>query len=193
MYDLILRGGTVVDGKRSQPYAADICIREGRIARIAPEGGEEAREVVDVSGLAVAPGFIDIHTHSDACPLVDYEPESKLHQGITTEITGNCGTSILPSLPENSREIVQYFFDDTSTVSYTHLDVYKRQVLCNPWMGTVYPIGGRGERFQAVSYTHLDVYKRQTTDPWGSISPPRRTSSSTRGRRTGPSSTMTTS
>ena len=39
MYDLILRGGTVVDGKRSQPYAADICIREGRIARIAPEGG----------------------------------------------------------------------------------------------------------------------------------------------------------
>ena len=97
MYDLILRGGTVVDGKRSQPYAADICIREGRIARIAPEGGEEAREVVDVSGLAVAPGFIDIHTHSDACPLVDYEPESKLHQGITTEITGNCGTSILPS------------------------------------------------------------------------------------------------
>lgn len=42
MYDLILRGGTVVDGKRSQPYAADICIREGRIARIAPEGGEEA-------------------------------------------------------------------------------------------------------------------------------------------------------
>ena len=64
MYDLILRGGTVVDGKRSQPYAADICIREGRIARIAPEGGEEAREVVDVSGLAVAPGFIAIVYHS---------------------------------------------------------------------------------------------------------------------------------
>ena len=110
MYDLILRGGTVVDGKRSQPYAADICIREGRIARIAPEGGEEAREVVDVSGLAVAPGFIDIHTHSDACPLVDYEPESKLHQGITTEITGNCGISILPSTPESRDEIGRYFF-----------------------------------------------------------------------------------
>lgn len=128
MYDLILRGGTVVDGKRSQPYAADICIREGRIARIAPEGGEEAREVVDVSGLAVAPGFIDIHTHSDACPLVDYEPESKLHQGITTEITGNCGTSILPSLPENSREIVQYFFDDTSMFSQVVLNEKDRSL-----------------------------------------------------------------
>ena len=128
MYDLILRGGTVVDGKRSQPYAADICIREGRIARIAPEGGEEAREVVDVSGLAVAPGFIDIHTHSDACPLVDYEPESKLHQGITTEITGNCGISILPSLPENSREIVQYFFDDTSMFSQVVLNEKDRSL-----------------------------------------------------------------
>ena len=109
MYDLILRGGTVVDGTRSRPYAADVCIRDGRIARIAPDAGEEAREVVDVSGLTVAPGFIDIHSHSDACPLLSFQPESKLFQGITTEITGNCGTSILPSLPENSREIVQYF------------------------------------------------------------------------------------
>ena len=128
MYDLILRGGTVVDGKRSQPYAADICIREGRIARIAPEGGEEAREVVDVSGLAVAPGFIDIHSHSDACPLLSFQPESKLFQGITTEITGNCGTSILPSLPENSREIVQYFFDDTSMFSQVVLNEKDRSL-----------------------------------------------------------------
>ena len=128
MYDLILRGGTVVDGKRSQPYAADICIREGRIARIAPEGGEEAREVVDVSGLTVAPGFIDIHSHSDACPLLSFQPESKLFQGITTEITGNCGTSILPSLPENSREIVQYFFDDTSMFSQVVLNEKDRSL-----------------------------------------------------------------
>ena len=77
---------------------------------------------------AVAPGFIDIHTHSDACPLVDYEPESKLHQGITTEITGNCGTSILPSLPENSREIVQYFFDDTSMFSQVVLNEKDRSL-----------------------------------------------------------------
>ena len=128
MYDLILRGGTVVDGKRSQPYAADICIREGRIARIAPDAGEEAREVVDVSGLTVAPGFIDIHSHSDACPLLSFQPESKLFQGITTEITGNCGTSILPSLPENSREIVQYFFDDTSMFSQVVLNEKDRSL-----------------------------------------------------------------
>ena len=128
MYDLILRGGTVVDGTRSRPYAADVCIRDGRIARIAPDEGEEAREVVDVSGLTVAPGFIDIHSHSDACPLLSFQPESKLFQGITTEITGNCGTSILPSLPENSREIVQYFFDDTSMFSQVVLNEKDRSL-----------------------------------------------------------------
>ena len=128
MYDLILRGGTVVDGTRSRPYAADVCIRDGRIARIAPDAGEEAREVVDVSGLTVAPGFIDIHSHSDACPLLSFQPESKLFQGITTEITCNCGTSILPSLPENSREIVQYFFDDTSMFSQVVLNEKDRSL-----------------------------------------------------------------
>ena len=65
MYDLILRGGTVVDGKRSQPYAADICIREGRIARIAPEGGEEAREVVDAL-LACGPRSVVITSGLEA-------------------------------------------------------------------------------------------------------------------------------
>ena len=65
MYDLILRGGTVVDGKRSQPYAADICIREGRIARIAPEGGEEAREVVDAL-LACGPRSVGITSGLEA-------------------------------------------------------------------------------------------------------------------------------
>ena len=65
MYDLILRGGTVVDGKRSQPYAADICIREGRIACIAPEGGEEAREVVDAL-LACGPRSVVITSGLEA-------------------------------------------------------------------------------------------------------------------------------
>ena len=65
MYDLILRGGTVVDGTRSRPYAADVCIRDGRIARIAPEGGEEAREVVDAL-LACGPRSVVITSGLEA-------------------------------------------------------------------------------------------------------------------------------
>lgn len=112
MYDLVLKNGTVVDGTRRKPYCANVCIKGGRIARITQESVEDAAEILDVSGKTVSPGFIDIHSHSDACPLVDYTPESKLYQGITTEITGNCGISILPSTPENYEAIGQYFFSE---------------------------------------------------------------------------------
>lgn len=111
MYDLILKNGLVADGSRAKPYRADICIQNGRIAKIAGQTDEKAKRVLDVAGLVVAPGFIDIHSHSDACPLVDYPVESKLCQGVTTEITGNCGISILPNTPECWRANQEYFFN----------------------------------------------------------------------------------
>ena len=88
MYDLILKNGLVADGGRAKPYRADVCIQNGCVAKITRQLDETANTVLDVAGLVVAPGFIDIHSHSDACPLVDYPVESKLYQGITTEITG---------------------------------------------------------------------------------------------------------
>ena len=113
MYDLLLKNGCVVDGSRGKPYHANVCVQDGRIARITSVREiPEAEEVLDVSGLVVAPGFIDIHSHSDACPLVDYEPESKLYQGVTTEIVGNCGTSILPNVPERLAASQEYFFSE---------------------------------------------------------------------------------
>ena len=78
MYDLILKNGLVADGSRAKPYRADICIQNGRIAKIAGQTDEKAKRVLDVAGLVVAPGFIDIHSHSDACPLVDYPVELSL-------------------------------------------------------------------------------------------------------------------
>ena len=110
MYDLVLTGGTIVDGTRAKAYVADVCIKDGKIAEITEKFTGESKEVVDISGKTVSPGFINIHSHSDACPLVDYEPESKLYQGVTTEITGNCGISILPSTPESNATISEYFF-----------------------------------------------------------------------------------
>ena len=109
MYDLVLSGGLVVDGTRAKPYLANVCIQDGRIAKITPDPVSDAKEILDVSGQAVAPGFIDIHAHSDASPLVDYPVESKLAQGVTTEIVGNCGISNLPATPEHWEEIEQYF------------------------------------------------------------------------------------
>ena len=112
MYDLVLKNGLIVDGTRSKPYQANVCVQDGKIVKITQEEQLEAKEILDVSGMAVSAGFIDIHSHSDACPLVDYAPESKLYQGVTTEIVGNCGVSILPSSPERQEEIEQYFFSE---------------------------------------------------------------------------------
>lgn len=101
MYDLILRGGLVVDGSGDTPYYADVCIKDGRISCITRDTGSNAEKVIDVAGRVVAPGFIDIHTHSDASPMLEYITESKIAQGVTTEITGNCGRSHFPATPES--------------------------------------------------------------------------------------------
>ena len=78
MYDLIIRNGTVVDGTRAPAYQADVCVKDGRIAAIAPDVQAEAKQVVDAAGKIVSPGFLDIHSHSDVCPLVKFDVESKL-------------------------------------------------------------------------------------------------------------------
>ena len=102
MYDIILTGGLVVDGSGEKPYKANVCIRDGKIACITQENFP-AKETVDVSGLAVTPGFIDTHSHADTAHLKDYPVYSQVAQGVTTEIAGNCGTSIMPAFPEKGQ------------------------------------------------------------------------------------------
>jgi len=109
VYDIVLKGGTVVDGLRSLPFVADVCIKDGRIGAIEDSYTGAAKQQVDVAGRIVSPGFIDIHSHSDASPLVSYETESKLYQGVTLEIVGNCGISISPASPERRNAITEYF------------------------------------------------------------------------------------
>lgn len=94
MYDLIIKGGRIADGSRLPIYASDICIKDGKIAEITREQ-RESRETLDASGKIVAPGFIDLHSHSDSQPFVSYDAESKLAQGVTLELVGNCGGSRL--------------------------------------------------------------------------------------------------
>ncbi|MDB4873486.1 MAG: N-acyl-D-amino-acid deacylase [Gemmatimonadales bacterium] len=102
MADLILRGGTIVDGTGRPAREGDVVVRAGRVARLLPPGGsrEEARTVVDVSGLVVAPGFIDMHAHSDLAVIEDPGHEAKVLQGVTTEVVGQDGLSYAPATPE---------------------------------------------------------------------------------------------
>ncbi len=101
MYDILLKNGTVMDGTGTRAYKADVAVRGGKIAAVAETIDEGlASEAVDVKGLTVTPGFIDIHSHSDVVFLADDRGEGKLFQGVTSELSGQCGFSVFPCLPE---------------------------------------------------------------------------------------------
>ncbi len=100
-YDLLFRGATVVDGTGAAPATADVAVAHGRIAAVGALGPDaSAARVVEAEGLVLAPGFIDIHTHSDVSLLAASAGESKARQGVTTEVVGNCGFSAYPVDPD---------------------------------------------------------------------------------------------
>ena len=96
MYDLLIRHGTVVDGTGAPRFVADVAVRDGKIAAVAPRLEGEAVQVIDATGRMVSPGFIDWHSHSDMTVLRGLDAPNILEQGITLEITGHCGGSVVP-------------------------------------------------------------------------------------------------
>jgi N-acyl-D-aspartate/D-glutamate deacylase len=95
-YDLIIRSGTIIDGSGLPGYRADLGIIDGRIAAIGNLSGESANEIIDAGGYAVAPGFIDAHTHMDAQIFWDPLGTCSCWHGVTTAVMGNCGFTLAP-------------------------------------------------------------------------------------------------
>jgi len=125
--DVILRGGLIVDGTGTPAYRTDIAFKDGAIALIGDCATADAAERIDCTGLAITPGFIDMHGHSDEILLVDPLADAKIRQGVTTEVGGNCGASPGPLSQDefNSRKKrykEAYDFDLTTSTIGTFLD-----------------------------------------------------------------------
>jgi len=108
MLDYIFKNGCVVDGTGKAPFIGDVGVKGGVIAKIGAGLTDEAKEVIDITGLVIAPGFIDIHSHSDTAFLKDGRCQSKIYQGVTTELAGQCGSTIYPCPADKMDNIKAY-------------------------------------------------------------------------------------
>src|SRR3954463_12839277 len=98
-FDILIKNGFIIDGTGSPGARLDLGINGNRIAAVGEDLGTNAFKTIDAAGLAVTPGFIDIKTHSDFTLPINPRAESKVRQGVTTEIIGHCGFSVAPCLP----------------------------------------------------------------------------------------------
>ena len=122
MKRILIQNGTIYDGLGGQPYQADLLVQDDRIAQIAPGITEPADQVIDATGKAVTPGFVDIHRHHDAKPLNDpHFGEVELAQGITTAVAGNCGISMTPR-PESDEAAKEYYSFEEAVMGPIGLD-----------------------------------------------------------------------
>jgi N-acyl-D-amino-acid deacylase len=116
-FDVLVQGGTVYDGTGAPGVLADIGIVDGRIAAVGALAGAAARERIDARGLAVAPGFIDLHSHADGTLFDDPNAESVLRQGVTTVVVGQDGSSRAPGTSERHFQSMGAFFDAVDALS----------------------------------------------------------------------------
>lgn len=152
-YDLIIAGGAVLDGENHPAVNTDIGIRDGRIARIGPMGSASATERIDARGLTVAPGFIDIHSHSDYSMLREPKGESMVRQGVTTQILGE-GPSAGPVKPEKRGLEVEGIKVDWSTLGGYFARLEKQGIATN--------IGSYVGQGQIWNYVLGDTFRTAT-------------------------------
>ena len=117
MYDLLFQNAKIVDGSASPWYYGDVAVKDGKIVQIGKISGQ-AKQVIDATGLVLSPGFIDIHSHSDFTVLSNPLSESRILQGVTTELGGDCGLSPAPVHPDRKELLKRYVGFLSSTMDY---------------------------------------------------------------------------
>ena len=105
-FDLVIRGGTVVDGLGSAPFAADVAVKDGVIVEVGRVSGKGTEEI-DATGLLVTPGFVDVHTHYDGQITWENRLSPSSNHGVTTVVMGNCGVGFAPVRPTDHQLVIK--------------------------------------------------------------------------------------
>lgn len=152
--DLLFRGAIVIDGTGADSIVTDVAVSGGRIVAVGDLAAMRAGREMDLTGKVLCPGFIDIHTHSDLSLLLGPEGESKVLQGVTTEVTGNCSISPFPVAPDRLVQHTDHLdwigYDPVLKLSWTDLDGYAKQLAENPPALNIAPLVGHGAVRTAV-------------------------------------------
>ena len=149
MYDVILKNGLIMDGRGGKPYKADVAVFSSSIALITNSNISRGKKVVDCTGKIVAPGFIDSHTHSDFLFFSDPKASYRVGQGITTDISGNCGIGVFPYKNPILKEFVKDVLGEWKDWNWNDFSSYKAYLQKNGM--------GCNEAF-LVSHTALRSY-----------------------------------
>ncbi len=131
IFDTLIRNGLLVDGTGAKAFKADVGIKDGKIGGVGTLAEATAPTEIDADGQVIAPGFIDIHTHSDLTLLAEPLGMSKVMQGVTTEVTGNCGFSPFPVSTERTEELrgtLGSIFGDSVPWTWQDLGGYREAV-----------------------------------------------------------------
>ena len=128
--DIIIKNGRIIDGNSNPWFLADIGIKGKKIIKIGKLSNITADRIIDAKGMIVTPGFIDIHNHSDITLLINGKAESMIHQGVTTVLTCNCGSSPFPLFGEAMENAkLQYSSQFNLDIDWTSIDEYKAKLI----------------------------------------------------------------
>ena len=127
MFDLLIKNGLICDGSGGKPFKGDVAVKDGKIAEVSASIQSPAQTTLDASGLVVSPAFIDMHSHSDGSYINDERCESKIYQGVATEVVGQCGDSLFPRSQEQMTRLKEKGPDDKSDPSeYYQSDSFEK-------------------------------------------------------------------
>ena len=157
MFDIIIKNGTVIDGTGAPGITRDIGIRSGVITALGSIGETAAGEIYEAHDLVVCPGFIDIHSHSDFNLLVDPPARSKIMQGVTTEVCGNCGLSGAPLLGKAKEQRQKSLTGVGLTLTWSTMQEYIELLRAQRLFCNVAPLVGHGNlRGSIIGYENRD-------------------------------------